>query len=623
MWWPVATSRELEPTGIEVMARSGVQGMAVDSRGDVWLHGPWLVARVNPTTGAATVWDVSDDQAFAGVTALRPSSATGVWLVTEDRLRLFDGKGFVHDLPVPEQYRGGPGGVITDMVEVGTEVWVSSAAGVARCAQGVWSFVAPQQLTRATLLEVDSTGSVWANGRLQAEDGPARAVVRFDGVGWESPGEDAGTGFADELVADAIGGLLVRYGFAVRRFDGTSWRTYSPYYMGRSVAVVAAADGSPWLLAEGSLLHFDASGRWRDVVEVRDPVDIALVDGQVMVAEGGGLLRVEGETARRVFTASSWLADLEGGRDTYPSDVKRRLLFVSSDEVWAMDEREAWRLSGGTRHVVNLPSPVAWGASPILASDGAVWVATEEGLVRIVGDEAELMRVIPPGEFLYPAPDGGVWVGPDPWFGWWYAEQAADGRFLDGRGVRLVRPDGSHTSIALPIDVWTVSALFPGTDGSLWASACEGGDAPEDCATAADLMRWDQHWSTVPYPGSGMVGVGAAGKAFWAFLRSDDLTVALPVLGRYAQGAWTTFPEVGQVESMVVAPDGSACGLAVVDPTLVCVDGDGQITRTPILLRGAIRIGRDGSVWLAAPGLVARLPVTVLGQRAGVSAASG
>ena len=120
-----------------------------------------------------------------------------------------------------------------------------------------------------------------------------------------------------------------------------------------------------------------------------------------------------------------------------------------------------------------------------------------------------------------------------------------------------------------------------------------------------------------------MVGVGAAGKAFWAFLRSDDLTIALPVLARYAEGAWTTFPEAGQVESMVVAPDGSACGLAVLDPTLVCVDGDGQITRTPIAVRGAIRIGRDGSVWLAAAGLVARLPITVPDGRVDTSTARG
>ncbi len=204
-WWPVATSRVLEPTGIEVVARSGVEGMAVDSGGVVWLHGPWMVARVDPRTGASSVWDVSDDVAFSEVTDLRPSLEDGVWILAEDRLRLFDGVRFVHDLPVPEQYRGGPGGVITDMVEVGTEVWVSSAAGVARCAGGAWSFVGPQQLTRATSLEVDAGGSVWSAGRLLREGGSVRAVVRFDGVRWQLASPNAESGFVDELVADEVG----------------------------------------------------------------------------------------------------------------------------------------------------------------------------------------------------------------------------------------------------------------------------------------------------------------------------------------------------------------------------------------------------------------------------------
>ena len=133
-------------------------------------------------------------------------------------------------------------------------------------------------------------------------------------------------------------------------------------------------------------------------------------------------------------------------------------------------------------------------------------------------------------------------------------------------------------------------------------------------------MRWeDGQWSTVPYPGSGIVGVGAAGEAFWASLGSDDDAVGPPVVARYTQGAWTTFPEAGRLESMVVVPDGSVCGLADVDPTLVCVDGAGRITRTPLGVRGEIRIAGDGSVWLAAPGLVARLALTVPTQLVGAS----
>ena len=175
---------ELTPTGIEVVGRSwegaAVEGLVVDGSGAVWVDGAWQVARVDPSTGHVDVWDVGDDVAFGSVEVLRPSAAAGVWLVEGGRLRLFDGTRFVRDLQVPETVRGGS--PVTDVVEVGSEVWISSPVGVARCAEGSWSMVRPRQLTSAGHLAVDSERHVWTSGRIRAGESYGRWIVRFDGV---------------------------------------------------------------------------------------------------------------------------------------------------------------------------------------------------------------------------------------------------------------------------------------------------------------------------------------------------------------------------------------------------------------------------------------------------------
>ena len=43
---------ELEPTGIELVNAPGVESMAVDGTGAVWVRSPWQLTRVDPTTGS-------------------------------------------------------------------------------------------------------------------------------------------------------------------------------------------------------------------------------------------------------------------------------------------------------------------------------------------------------------------------------------------------------------------------------------------------------------------------------------------------------------------------------------------------------------------------------------------
>ena len=132
MWWPVASARDLHPTGIEVVASSqDVGGMVVDGSGAVWVDVPWGLVRLDPGTWSATAWDAGDDEAFASKEFVRASSGTGVWLAGQDRVRLFDGIRIVHDIQVPAPYLGEFEGdpQVRDVAEVGSELWIASATG--------------------------------------------------------------------------------------------------------------------------------------------------------------------------------------------------------------------------------------------------------------------------------------------------------------------------------------------------------------------------------------------------------------------------------------------------------------------------------------------------------------
>lgn len=634
-WWPVSAPSELEPTGIEVAARPGVQGMVVDGGGAVWLYGPWLVARVEPTTGEAQMWDISDDVAFAEFEMLRPASGPGVWLVSTDRLRLFDGVRFVYDVRVPAQYRGGPEGVVNDMVQVGSEVWVSSAAGVARCAGGAWSRVRPRQLDVATWLQVDSQGSVWATGRLVDDQGTSYGVMRFAGGRWERPDGDHSPTFAVDLVADSAGVVLARTGISVHRFEGRSWHQLPDIaltgFLGdwSHLGLGADAEGRTWLLGAEALARYDGPGGWRIVTRVEQPslVDLAIVDGHVLVADGWGLLRLDGGELVRVWAAGD-LAPMDPRAGTGSSSVGAvippghplsvspdRLRIVSADELWATtaESASAFHSRAGRWDEVTLGSSLVGMHDLVLASDGALWLDVGAGLLRVAGDHQDLIRGARLHGALLPGPRGSVWVIPSASYGWFYAEGYADDSSPDARALSLVRPGGTSASIGLPGGVWALGATFAGADGTLWAVICNGGASP-DCPTAPELVRWHGCWSAVPYPGSILQGVAAgADGGFWARVQVDASADAAPVLAHYAEGTWVALPQVGELGTLWPAPDGSVCGMDAAEPTLVCVDMSGEITRTPVGVRGEVRVGPDGSVWVADSGLVARVARSVPG----------
>ena len=602
---------ELEPTGIELVNAPGVESMAVDGTGAVWVRSPWQLTRVDPATGSAQTWDVADDAVFANLQSIEPSVGAGVWLLQADRARLFDGSRFVRDLPVPAEYRGGEGRRINGLVEVGSEVWVSSVAGLARSAGGPWTMVGDDTIDSAVMPTVDAEGRVWSIGQVVLSNGELQqTVMRFDGDRWTAVDGPGAPEFAEEMVADPTGGVLVRFGFDVHRFDGLSWREMpllsSAQRLGNplSLAISVAPDGAVWVVGPEGLARADSSGEWQPVTQADEPtlVGMGMVGSEIMVADSAGLLRLDGDRMRRV-----WSAPVRG----FGSPVGG-LLVVSSEEVWATGEGnvlqfvdERWRTRrqglgwlGG--------SQLDWGSDSglALATDGAVWAITGGALARFGKEGADVIPRTRAEGWLLAGPDAGVWAVEAIWPGWsrWYA-----GEDPDGSNVSLMRAEGPQTSVLLPGPPWSLTSLAAGVDGSIWVTICEGQRA--DYCTVPSLLRWDGQWSPVPHPGASLTGVAVTGDGvYWALLADGTSADDKPVIARYAKGTWTQFPQAGDLESVTAAPGGGVCGVDTRAPAVVCVDPAGGISRDPIAVTGDLRIGPDGSLWMQDSGVVARLP---------------
>ncbi len=615
-WWTGTAASELVPTEVELVNTTGVDSMVVDGAGAVWVHGTWQLAHVDPETGSAQTWDASDDAAFATTVAIRPSTGAGVWLIDDDRLRLFDGLRFVRDLPVPAEFRGGEDAAVSDLAEVGTEVWVGSAAGVARCTQwGAWSMVGRGSIRMARELTVDSEGRVWSVGRVPSEGDSGHVLVRFDRGLWRTLEGTGAPRFAEEVVADPTGGVLTRLGLAVRRFDGASWRSIPLLppaqfpLIGAAHTMSAGLDGSIWVLGRDGPYRYEDPGGWHRTVRRDHPalVGLGMWGSDVLVADGTGLLRLDDDRMAGVWTSRG------PGLGLPVAEV----LVVSADEIWATGDDVIWKFHDGRWW--RKRSGLGWrpatgaqraaGARLARATDGAVWAITDGGLARFDGDEQVLVPSPVATGWLLPGPGGAVWAVEAILSGWstWYA---AD--HWQAGSVSLVRVDRTQPSVRLPGPAWSLSSLAAGPDGTIWVTICQR-DGFDYCTLPA-LMRWDGRWSHVPYPGSGVSAVSASPDGgFWALITDVDTAGAPPTVTRYMAGTWTAFPELPDLQSVAADPRGGLCGIDPTGPSVVCLDPSGRVRSQPVPVTGVLRIGTDGSLWVEHRGVVARLPGTAPG----------
>jgi hypothetical protein len=398
----------IEPSGIVLAASSGWGTSAVvDGAGMVWIDGPFELTWLDPQTGEATTWDAADDLTFATITAIAPSDGAGVWLAGGGRVRRFDGDGFVTDLTVPAEFLA-PSGVINSVVEDGETLWIAIDHGdshvVARVTQGSWTRLPGGQ---GGSLAVDADGNLWAG----------EALSRFDGTAWGRPVSSTTypTGGARSIVADPEGGVWVLTKETLAHFDGASWSQTRVPAVGeipswRAVLAVAP-DGGVWVAGMSGVARYDPDGEWR-----------TFKAAEGLPAHPGGELRnvvVAGDEVVVVTTVGAHRFD--GTRFVPlwadPAFVERftgPLVAVSSDEVWARAESGVWsRYRDGEWEAVgpqDARRQLGYG-SGVVASDGAVWVLTTAGLVRVDGDD---WTVLSEGatSWQQPAagPDGSVWA---------------------------------------------------------------------------------------------------------------------------------------------------------------------------------------------------------------------
>ena len=629
--WPEGRSAALVPSGLTLAGGTGEGDVAVDGAGMVWVDGPWQVARVDPATGVATIWDAADDLAFTSVRRLAPAQPAGVWLDSGDRVRLFDGERFLVDIAVPAQYADGPDGQGPEgeVLQVGDELWASGTGGVGRWADGSWSSVGMEQLATAGPLARDSEGAVWAGGVSVVDGVEHNTVVRFDGTAWATPGDAdlAPSGGIADIAADPSGGVWVastqngpstdQHG--VYRFDGSTWSKVGPGGYAFDMAVTTA--GELWALA-GSGNGIDPSG---DVRVARLAADgtweafgsdegapegsegfwpsLAVGGDTVIVSTFTGLGRSAGD--RFVTLWEDPTAVLQPSFEVAFGQVPDAVIAVSADEVWLPAATEVggspWlapatalsRYRDGAWEAIG-PQVRGDTADPaVMATDGAIWQATAQGLVRIEGDGWSVVANDIGGDIrssLAAGDDGSVWT------------------ILDGDVVQ-VRPDGSRTSIGRPPGSTPLFAGAPlaAGPGVVWTA-----DADPKRGLAR-LHRWDGQWSQVsvpePFSWASQLLV-AADAAIWATLDAEDAGQAL---ARYADGGWTV--DRGVSRGLAQTPVGDVC--AIRDLGVSCYDEVGLAAGTPVstvpLDVKALSIAPDGAAWVLGEQ-VARLPVGSTGR---------
>ena len=479
----------------------------------VWIDGPMQLTRLDPRTGQATTWDAADDLTFATITEMAPSDGAGVWLVGGGRVRRFDGDGFVSDVTVPEEYQE-PSGRIDGLVEDGETLWVTVDDGedhvVARVAQGSWTRLPGGH---GAPIAVDSDGNLWAVER-RAEGEPI-GLSRFDGTTWSRPDSSVTypTGGISSIVADPEGGVWVlahdpeaaasvppsQDQRTLVHFDGSSWsQTPVPGAIGeipwwRGMLAVAP-DGGVWVAGMSGVARYDPDGQWRTFgaadglpAEPREELRSVVVAGdEVVVVSSVGAHRFDGTQFVPLWSDPASVQRLPGP-----------LVAVSRDEVWAPGRRYGgwWRHRNGAWEPVG-PQEDATEAmgfeSGVVASDGAVWVPTPVGLVRVDGDDWTVMSERDTSrQQLAAGPDGSVWA-------------------IEGGTVVRLDADGSRT----PLDYlpgFSPERLAVGPDGALWAAGgwhwsagrTEHWTWPAGTAPGRRCRPHRGWWSRTPWAGPG------------------------------------------------------------------------------------------------------------------------
>jgi len=478
MHWDGSSWSSLDLGGLEANATVGA--LAVDAAGRPWIG--W-VRDVEPPAGPGS-------PVYAGWVSRYDGSS---W-------KTFDA----------EDARALGGGVFTIAQLPDGDVWVASAAGLARFDGSSWTDAGGPWGTWGASVATAPDGAIWVAAYGSDE---AIGVARFDGRSWVSYGHSDGLPDPSEsayVIASALptkDGVFVGTGAGIYRLAGDRWerawpRGPSPLMDLRNVLAISREELWATDIYKGGIAHFRA-GVW-----TRESIDPDTPAGQV-------------NALARAPDGSLWAAGPDGvayrrdGRWVVVDAAESSVIAVGRDQsVWVGGASgEECRLSQLTfdgaawvRRAIACPPDSSGLSSLAVDANGALWAAwtglapcdgggwmgcPTAGLARLEGQSWEAIREVGGLELTNPTfvgttQTGDMWVVDDPT----ELRDPAE----PGGPVRAARFDGTDwTVVALPEGFMSDIVVAP--DGSLWAWTDEGDRGP---------ARYDGTAWTFPFDGAGL-----------------------------------------------------------------------------------------------------------------------
>jgi hypothetical protein len=437
-------SAPLAPTGVVPLGMGGdaAQQVVVDPSGTGWAFGDGTLSRLASTSGSMRTWTIADDAAFASTRAIAPARGGGVWLISTDEIRWFDGDRF-RDIIPRQSYTdiddtawdptATPGPMSTTLAETrdGTLYGVSASAVYRWDGEG-WTApmgMPPDPATGTvgarTIGADPHDGSIWV-----ANVGSGhRSVARFDGSTWTTypdvlpVGGDPGP---PSLVVRSItfgsGGVVwLADDEGLTAFDGSTWRRLQVPGAGGVASISAGRDGTVWAVTT------DAAGRGAGVARYdgrawrtygvadglpegigQEGPTVAVARSGVFVGTADGVYRLAGERWKPMGQPS---APGPGSLDVTD------LLAVSSDEVWVVGDEPAtevgtaltsvWRYAKGAWNQEGIPPETVNDLAR--AGDGTLLAATDAGVFANRDGRWDLVRA-GPARRLGVGPEAQVYV---------------------------------------------------------------------------------------------------------------------------------------------------------------------------------------------------------------------
>jgi hypothetical protein len=318
-----------------------------------------------------------------------------------------------------------------------------------------------------------------------------------------------------------------------------------------------------------------------------------LAGGRLLVADGSGVLRLDGDHFTRVYSDPLQTHPAVGYLEALSADR----VVVRGGNTWFAGNAGKWETVSSPL----ISSDAYHDCSAVVASDGAVWITDAQGLIRLVDDQATVVAAGIRDCPRAPGLGGSVWVDVSP---------AGD---IPGHFVTYA-PNGTAQQVPYPEgpDLTCSYAGLAGREGVLMVEMV-GHDCGDEGYSLGPAVWNGSGWSRIPAPPTGngssapyVYGMVATDDgAYWAKVNNDTIA-------RFANGSWQVVATAQGPASWSrpsAAPGGRVCALwsgqagQAGQSAVVCFGPGGEVARfdTSGMAIGDASVSPDGHVWVVGP----------------------